>query len=120
MSKIIVHLDSMVQWVTERKDKDKKVTGVIIVDTDTEGANDNDTYTITDSNGRQVSAYIHEESVYANDATTEIGHLVETYLDCEDIAEVIDSGDPKELPLLLTKMRTQEGKSKIVSLLKGV
>ena len=116
----------------EMKNKDspgKDVTGVIIVDTDTEDklcpgsagtencGSDDDLTVITDSNGNEARAYIHEEVFYPFDKTTDIGHLVETYYDNE---EVNATAQREDLPLLMSKMRTQEGRDRIARLLKGV
>ena len=116
MSKVIIHLEGgIVQWVANMPDKNKEVTGIIIVDTDTEdSSNDMGVVTITDSNDREVSAYITEVPIYSYNKKTDLGHFVETYLDIEDI----ENSPPENLPLLLHNMRTKEGENKIAELLR--
>ena len=116
MSKIIIHLEGgIIGWQAIMPDKDKKVTGIIIVDTDTEDSgNEIGLVTITDSNDQKVSAYITEEPIYDYNKKSDLGHFVETYLDLEDI----EMSSPEELPLLLHNMRTPEGENKIADLLR--
>ena len=119
MSKIIIHLSGgLVQWVT--KMGTGKVDGTIIVDTDTEDTSIDDGLTvITDSNDREMTAWIHEEPIYPAKNDTDIYHFVQTYFDNNDIDKVEDNNQHDQLPLLLASMRTQEGRGRIARLLKG-
>ena len=119
--KLAIHISGgLVEWVQEIKDKScpgKDITGIIIVDTDTEDCgSDDDLTVITDSNGDKARAYIHEETIYPCSKTSDLNHLVETYFDNEEV----DTAQQETLPLLISKMRTQEGRDRIARLLKGV
>jgi hypothetical protein len=124
MSKIVVHIDGgVIQWVTEMVDASTPsncVTGIIIVDTDVEGCSIDDNVTaITDSNDQEVMAYVHEETIYPHDKSTDIGHFVETYFDNNEIDALVEKEQLDQLPLLLATIRTKEGRDRIGRILKG-
>lgn len=145
MNKLIIHLDGgLVSGIS--KIGDGTIGTAVIVDTnveeddiyddseDTNVEEDNiyddseDTIVtkITNEKGQQIRAHIHEEIV-CQAYNKDLFHLVQTYFDNKDIDETLGLNfrqkprlkDLQNLPLLLPKMRTPEGRDRITKLLKG-
>ena len=84
MAKIVIHVDGgLVQYAFLLKNKaypGKDITGLIIVDTDVEGADPDLLTTITDSDGQEAQASVHEEELVDMPADCDIEKFVKEWL----------------------------------------
>ena len=75
---LIIHVDGgLVQYVYSTKPE--KDNSVIIVDTDTEGADDEDLTHALDDNGDDMTAFIHKETVVPLPENSEIHRFINSY-----------------------------------------
>ena len=118
MAKVIVHLEGgLLQWAYILKNKQfpgDKVTGVVVVDFDTQGA-DADELTVTkDKNDAYLDALIHEEPLCALKPDSDVARVVDAYFEPERVAKA----KLKDLPLLLPELQTEAGKEALTQRLK--
>ena len=78
MAKIVIQLDGgLVQWVYKRGRGE--ITGCIVLDCDTEGADEDELTTIVGDDGRPTDAVIHDEGFVDLPKGCEIDRLIEAY-----------------------------------------
>jgi hypothetical protein len=78
MAEIVVHLDGgLVQWVYKRGRGE--ITGCVIVDCDTEGADEDELTVTTNDKGETIDAVVHDEGFVSLKPGCEIDRLVDAY-----------------------------------------
>jgi hypothetical protein len=118
MSKILVMLDGgFVQSTTLLKTPllPGKVDGVIIIDWDTQGADEEELTTARDPSGVLVAALIHEETIEPADLNSDSVLMALTYLE----PLIVHTTKKKNLPLLVSPLKTEAGKDALEKRLKS-
>ena len=118
MSKIIVTIEGgLVQWALHLKNElfPGPVDGVIVVDYDTQGAEGDEITSTRDRSGGLIEAIVHEEKVSPLDPYCDATLLALAFLEPGVVAKT----KPKDLPLLLSLLQSEDGKKALEERLKG-
>jgi hypothetical protein len=118
MSKILVMIDGgIVQGTTILKTPllPGKVDGVIIIDWDTQGSEDDELTKASDPSGHVVEALVHEETFESADLDSDATLMALSYIE----PVIVTRAKEKDLPLLVSQLKTEAGKEALTERLKS-
>jgi hypothetical protein len=117
MAKIIITLDGgLVQGVFLLKNDlyPGKIDGAVIVDWDTDEAEDSDVTEARDSSGGLIEALVHGDSIDPITPDSDLSLVTMAFLEPGLVAKT----DDKDLPLLLPRLTTEAGKQALTEKLR--